>query len=111
LSIISASNVKALPFQVITFADPLAIDATIYKDWICLEVSANTTVNLTGVIDGDAGQIELIMDSVGGFTVTMGTMFTKQLGATNLDTAAGADNIISWRMCGTDIIYTIGQIV
>jgi hypothetical protein len=107
----SGGTGEILPFQTISFDDPLEIDATLYKDWICDEVSDDTTINLNNTVDGDAGQIELIMDSAGGYTVAFGTMFTKKMGLTFLDTSAGADNVISWRRVGTEIVYTIGIIV
>lgn len=99
-----------LPFQSIGFADPLEIDAITYKDWICNEISDDTTININNTSDGDAGMIEYIQDSV-GHDVEMGTMFTKKMGPINLDNSAGADNVISWRMVGSDIVYTIGVIV
>jgi hypothetical protein len=111
LAIVNAANVISAPFQIITFADPLEIDATTYKDWICSSVTGSTTINLNNTVDGDAGQIELVIDGTGGYTLTLGTMFTKQLGDTVLVATANADNIISWRMIGTDILYVIDQVV
>lgn len=99
-------------FQTATFANPLNIDCTTYKDWICT-VTDDCTVNLNNVEDGDAGMLELIIDA-SGVDITFGTMWTKKLGLVNLDSSDGADNIISWRAIGDgstqEIIYTIGQI-
>lgn len=92
-----------------TFANPLAMDGTTYKNWKCASVTGDTTVNLTGVSDGEAGYIELIIDGAGGHTISLGSMFTKQFGPTVMDTAALADNLISWVKSGTDIFYTIMQ--
>ena len=50
------------------------------------------------------------MDSTGGYTVSLGTMFTKDIGGVTLDTTANADNFIGWRMVGTDIVYNIVQV-
>lgn len=101
-----------LGFQTATFANPLNIDCTTYKDWICT-VTDDCTVNLNNVEDGDAGMLELIIDA-SGVDITFGTMWTKKLGLVNLDSSDGADNIISWRAIGDgstqEIIYTIGQI-
>ena len=103
-------------FQTASFANPLNIDCTTYKDWICT-ITADTTVNLNNVSDGDAGMLELIMegDSSGSsFAITFGTMWTKKMGAVDLDVNDGADNIISWRAIGDgstqEIVYTIGVI-
>jgi hypothetical protein len=99
------------PFQTATFANPLNIDAITYKDWIVDEVSGSTTINLNNTTDGDAGMLEVIIDSTGGYTITLGTMFTKKMGPIDFDATAGADNIISWRKVGTsNIVYTIAQI-
>ncbi|HLD89529.1 MAG TPA: hypothetical protein VI911_00660 [Patescibacteria group bacterium] len=94
--------------QTPAFADPLALDGTLYKSFK-VTVSANTTVNLTGVVDGDAGSIELIISGAGGYTITMGTMFTKKLGSTSIVATTAADNFISWMKSGADILYTIIQ--
>jgi hypothetical protein len=104
-----ASTGNILPFQCITLGDPIDIDATTYKDWICSGISGDATLNLNNTTDGDAGMIELIMGSASG-VITFGTMFTKKMGPTNLASASGSDNVISWRMAGEDIIYTIGVI-
>ena len=100
---------SVLPFQAITFGDPINIDATTYKDWICSGISGDATLNLNNTTDGDAGMVELIMGSASG-VITFGTMFTKKMGPTDLASASGSDNVVSWRMAGEDIIYTIGVI-
>lgn len=101
-------------FQIATFDDPLEIDTSIYKDWICV-VTGDTTINLNNAVDGDAGMLELIMDSDsssgGSIDVVLGTMWTKKMGLTDINGSYGADNIISWRKVGTDnVVYTIAQI-
>jgi hypothetical protein len=107
----SRTGTTSFPFQTASFANPLNIDAITYKDWIVDEVSGSTTINLNNTTDGDAGMLEVIIDSTGGYTVTLGTMFTKKMGPIDFDATAGADNIISWRKVGTsNIVYTIAQI-
>ena len=96
--------------QAATFANPLALDATIYKDFKCASVTGDTTVNLTGESDGDAGLIELIIDETGGYTITLGTMFTKNAGGNPIDTTALMDNIVAWTKSGSDIIYSINLV-
>ncbi len=98
--------------QAATFANPLALDATTHKDFKCASVTGNTTVNLSNVTDGDAGLIELIIDAVGGYTVTLGTMFTKNSGGNvfSAPVVANEDYIIAWYKSGTDIIYSITQV-
>lgn len=105
-----ATAVTADAFQTPVFANPLALDASSHKDFKPGLVTGATTVNLTGAVDGDAGMIELIMNNVGGYAVTLGTMFTKNISGTTIDTAANKDNIISWRKIATDIIYSISQV-
>ena len=105
------STITADAVQTPAFADPLALDGTTYKNWKCAATSGNTTVNLTNVVDGDAGSIELIISGAGGYTITMGTMFTKKLGSTSIVATTAADNFISWMKSGTDILYTIIQTV
>lgn len=100
----------ALPPQSVVFANPLALDATTYKDFKCASVTGDTTVNLTGESDGDAGMIELIIDGTGGYTVALGAMFTKNAGGGTIDTTASTDNIIAWTKSGSDIIYSINQV-
>mgnify|MGYP001472177388 CR=1 FL=1 len=105
----AASKGVADAFQSLTFANPLAIDGTTYKDFICSSVTGNTVVNLTNVVNGDAGLIELIVDGTGGYTLTLGTMFTKDIAGVTLSGAANADNFIGWRKIGTDIVYSIAK--
>ena len=107
---------EVLPFQTASFANPLEIDCTTYKDWICT-LTGDCTVNLNNADDGDAGMLELIMEpssSGGDLNITFGDMWTKKLGLVNLNTNDGEDNIISWRAIGDgstqEIVYTIGQI-
>jgi|SRR3990172_157904 len=101
--------VTALPFATPAFANPLALDATTNKDFKPATITGATTVNLTGAIDGDAGMIELLINEVGGYAVALGAMFTKKLGATSIVNTANADNFISWRKVGADIVYTVIQ--
>jgi hypothetical protein len=96
--------------QAPAFANPLALDATTHKDFKAATITGNTTVNLTGASDGDGGFIELIIDGTGGYTVALGTMFTKNSGGGTIDTTASADNIIAWMKVGSDIVYSISQI-
>ena len=99
-------------FQTASFANPLNIDCTTYKDWICT-ITGDCTVNLNNVEDGDAGMLELIIDA-SGVDITFGAMWTKKMGPTDLDETDGADNIISWRAIGDgstqEIVYTVGII-
>ena len=104
------ANYPADAFQTPAFANPLALDGTLHKDFKAGLITGDTTVNLTGVVDGDSGMVELIIDGTGGYTVALGAMFTKQLGETDIDNTANADNFISWRKVGSDIVYTINQV-
>jgi hypothetical protein len=97
-------------FQTPAFANPFELDATLFKDFKCGLITGNTTINLNNTTDGDAGMIEIIIDGTGGYTVALGTMFTKKLGPGILSTLANADNDISWRNVAGDIHYTIAQI-
>jgi hypothetical protein len=98
------------PFQTPEFANPLICDATVYKDFKCGLITGNTVLNLINARDGDAGLIELIINGTGGYTVTLGTMFTKDISGMSLDISANADNFISWRKVGIDIVYSIAQV-
>jgi hypothetical protein len=107
---IKSTSFDVLPFQTPVFASPLILDATTNKDFICTAVSGGTTVNLTNTSNGDAGMIELIITGAGGYTITLGAMFTKNIGTTAIVATTGADNVISWRKAGSDIIYSIAQV-
>jgi hypothetical protein len=95
-------------FKITPFSNPLNLDATSRKDFKCLTVSGNTTINLKGVSDGDAGLIELIITGAGGYVITLGTMFNKNLGGV-IDATTGKDNFIGYRVVGTDVTYSISQ--
>ena len=103
-------SVGNTPFATAVFANPLNLDVSAYRDWI-VNITDNTTINIINATNGMAGMIELIYNSTGGQTVTFGTTFTKRVGANELYTYANADNIISWRCTGSDIIYTLDVVV
>jgi hypothetical protein len=103
----AATAVTSDPFQTPAFANPLNLDATTHKDFKCSIITDNTTINLNNASDGDAGMIEIIINGTGGYTVALGTMFTKNLGGNTINTAANKDNFISWRKIATDIVYAI----
>ena len=103
------TDITSDPFQTPVFANPLNLDATDHKDFKCGIITGDTTINLNNSSDGDSGMIELIIDGVGGYNVSLGDMFTKSLGG-SIDTTASADNFISWRMVKTDIVYVIDQV-
>jgi hypothetical protein len=107
---VASAKVTADPFQTPAFANPLVCDATVHKDFKCGLITGNTTINLTNTSDGDAGQIEVIIDGTGGYTVVLGNMFTKNIGGGTISTTANSDNFIGWRMVGTDIAYSIVQV-
>lgn len=96
--------------QAATYANPLALDATTHKDFKCGSVTGNTVINLSNMVNGDSGLIEFIIDGTGGYTITLGTMFTKNSGGGTIDATANADNIVAWYVSGSDIIYSISQI-
>jgi autotransporter translocation and assembly factor TamB len=106
----SVTTIIAEAFQAPAFANPLVCDATLHKDFKTGLITGNTTINLTNVVDGDAGMIEFIIDGTGGYTVVLGAMFTKNIGGSTIDATANKDNIVCWRKVGSDIIYSIGQI-
>ena len=112
-NVVNGGLLGSVPFQIgeADVSGNYELDATLYKDWIIGEVTDATIINLNNTVNGDAGMIEVIMDGTGGYAVEFGIMFTKQMGEKVLDTAAGKDNIISWRKVGeSNIIYTIAQI-
>jgi hypothetical protein len=105
----TASQVTAVAFSVVTFANPLNLDATTNKDFQST-ITGDTVINLNNAIDGDAGMVNLLVTGAGGYNVTLGTMFTQKLGTTSLDLTTGKNNYISYRKVGTDIVYTINQV-
>lgn len=104
------ADASSKPFQVMLFANPLVLDASVQKDFVCYNISGNTTINMYGTEDGDAGLIELLITGAGGYTIALGAMFTKDIAGTTLDTTAAADNFIGWRKVGSDIVYNISQV-
>jgi hypothetical protein len=99
--------VSPVAVHTVDFANPLVLDGTTYKDFKCF-ITDDTTVNLTNVLDGEAGMIELYNSASG--VSTLGTMFTKNVGGGTMESAASGDNIIAYTKSGTDIIYSIQQI-
>lgn len=107
---IEAVDVIADPYQTPTFVDPLVLDATLHKDFKCGLITDDVLVNLINTSDGDAGTIELIIDGTGGYTVILGSMFTKKVIDTDIVTDANTDNFIGWRNVSGDIVYSVVQL-
>jgi len=103
------ANYPSDSFQTPAFANPLVCDAAMHKDFKCGIITDDTIINLINTSDGDAGMIELIIDGTGGYTVALGTMFTKCIGG-EIDMNANVDNFVSWRKIEIDIVYIISQI-
>jgi hypothetical protein len=98
------------PFVDLEYATVINCNAEIYKDFKCMSVEGNCTIHLLNVLDGDCGMIELHLDSTGGYTITLGSEFTKKIGIVNIQTTANADNFISYRVVGSDIVYIINYV-
>ena len=103
--------VTTLPFKIVAYLETLTLDAVTNKDFKCGLVTGNMTLEITNAVDGDAGMIILIIDSTGGYTITLGSSFSVKLGVTNIDASANKKNIISWRKDADDVYYTIIQAV
>ena len=95
---------------VVNYSSLINLDVQHGDDFVCKSVTGNCTVNIINAKDGDSGIIELIIDTTGGYTITLGSMFTKQLGDTTVSTTAGDDNFISWTKIGTDIVYSVSVV-
>jgi hypothetical protein len=81
-------------------------------------VSATTTINLTGVRNGEYGTIIVTQDGVGGRTVTFGTVNglagTHKVvngggGAPTLTSTASATDILSFTYNGSTMYWTVGN--
>lgn len=107
----SASTITPLALQTAVFANPLTFDVTTYKDWTST-ITGDTVLGIANAVDGDAGMLILPVTGAGGYTVTFNAaMFTKKVGATSLDLTTGKTNIVSWRKLGTEVYYTVNQVV
>jgi hypothetical protein len=95
-------------FHSVSFANPLILNVTTYKNWKCASITDNTEIQLTNSVNGDSGQIIFKMDAIGGYSVTLdSSIFTLRTGSTGIDVTANVTNIVTWRNDGTDIIYTV----
>jgi hypothetical protein len=59
------------------------------------------------VANGEDGMLVLEIDGTGAYFVTLGTMFTTKLGVNNINTFPGKKNVVSWKKCFDEVIYTI----
>ena len=104
---VSGGGTTTSEFQTAVFANPLNLDTTTYKDWICASITADTTINVNNSENGDSGMVKFTMDTTGGYTIVLGAMFTERLGSTGLDVTANAINYVSWRNVGGNLTYTV----
>jgi len=81
--------------EVVVFSDPLNLDANTSNAFYC-EITGNTTLNILNTRIGATYLIQLDMDSSGGHTVTLGSLFRGTiLGSSAIDTTANGVNLIS----------------
>lgn len=96
-------------FQTATFANPLILDVSLYKNWKCV-ITDDTEVQLSGNVNGDCGQIVLKIDGVGGQAITFNSgNFTLLYGEGTVSSTAGDSNIISWITDDADTHYIINS--
>lgn len=94
-------------FQTATFANPLTIDVTTYKNWKCA-VTGDTVIYLANAENGDNGQIVLVISGVGGYTISLdSSSFEVEYGGGTIGTVTGDYNIISWLYDGDVVHYII----
>ncbi|MBU1777969.1 MAG: hypothetical protein KJ899_15190 [Gammaproteobacteria bacterium] len=85
------------------------ISVTTYKNWEVAFIdmsSGDYTVNLNNTSNGDAGMLVLTTTGTPD-SITLGSMFTTQLGTDTIDTNSGSVNVISWVKGLNNIYYTI----
>jgi len=77
------------------FTNPLNLDANDSNAFYC-EITGNTTLNLLNTRVGATYLIQLDMDSIGGHTVTLGSLLRAYPdGVGTIDTTADAVNLIT----------------
>ena len=93
-----------------TFANPLILDAEDSNAFYCL-ITGNTEVRMINTRVGGTYLIELLMDGVGGHTITFGTPFGWTIdGSDTINTDPDAPNIISAVTLYDDsLAYNIGN--
>ena len=95
------------PFQEIEYAPTVEVNCTSYKNWRVLSVTGDMLINLNNTVNGDSGMLKFTIDNIGGYTITLGTMFTEKLGSTNIDVTHDAINYITWMNVDGYITCTI----
>ena len=106
------SQVTSVAFQETTFANPLILDASTYKDFTAT-VTGDTVIALLSYSAGDRGMIQLNIGGAGGHTITFDSAFNHKLGTTALTgNVLGETYYISWRAHSAfGIVYTIDKVV
>ena len=79
----------------VVYSNPLYLDAELSNAFYCL-ITGNTTIRMLNTRKGGTYLIELLMDGVGGHTVTFGSPFGWLIdGSRDIDSTADAVNIVS----------------
>mgnify|MGYP001558527176 CR=1 FL=1 len=105
------TSVVPAGFYTIVHASPISIDLALSRDFKVEYITGTTTINLTGINDGRAGVIVLVVDGTGGYTISPGTGFSFALNATALSGVANKKNVISYICYGnSDVFYSINVV-
>lgn len=98
-------------YTIVTYTKHLTLDVQNGDDFICRSIEGDCNLNIVNANDGDDGVIELKIDDRGGYTFTLGPMFTKRMSPGILSSAPGADNFLFWRKVYNDILYWIETVI
>ena len=105
------SQVTAVAFQDVVFANPLFIDASTNKDF-STTITGDTMITLLSYLPGDSGMIQVNIGGAGGHAITFDSAFNHRLGETTFTgNVLNETYYISWRAhSALGIVYTIDKV-
>lgn len=89
------TGLQSCAFETLTDAAPVAWDMSGGRNNRRLTLGGNRTIDLSNVVEGASGLLDIRQDSVGGRTLTFGSAFDTAISIT-LATAASAANLLAW---------------
>jgi hypothetical protein len=82
-------------FQTPAFANPLILDATVYKNFTPATITGDCQIRILNPVDGDSGTIHLTVDNTGPHTITVGNA-ARLMGNSNIVGSNYNEIYINW---------------
>jgi hypothetical protein len=92
----TVAALHGIAYQTPVFANPLILDATYYKNFAPATITGDCTIHIHNSVDGDSGNILLILDGTGGYTLDVDSKYLNIIIGDAINGLASGVNLIKW---------------